>query len=317
MTLLVVLGPTGTGKSELAVDLALRLGGEIIGCDALHVYRGMDAATSKPTPGQRERVRHHLVDWLEPSVACTMADYVRAAEQTIEAIASRGHVPIVAGGTGLYLRGLLRGVFDAPPRDDDLRRRLRHVFDRRGAIRLHRWLERLDPASAARIPPGDTQRILRGLELALAGESTWSERLTRKGTWSSGVERYRSLKIGLDMDPALLGSRLDRRVDAFFAAGLVDEVRELLQRGVPSSGNAFKAIGYREVLSALERGGDDDRVREEIRRNTRRYAKRQRTWFRKEPDVIWLDASAESERLVTSVLRLWNDLGRVGAAPER
>jgi tRNA dimethylallyltransferase len=301
----VVLGATGTGKSSLALALAEELGGEIVGCDALQVYRHFDAATAKPTAAERSRVPHHLVDCVDPRRDFNMADFVRSAERIVADVAARGKIPIVAGGTGLYLRGLLRGIVDAPPRDAQLRRRLRAVADRRGAPSLHRWLGRLDPGSAARLAPGDTQRLVRALELALSGEPTWSERLRREGSWESGEERYPAVKIGLEMDRDLLNRRLDARVEGFFEAGLVQEVERLLEEGVPRQANAFKAIGYREILAGLERGLDVPAVIEEVKKNTRRYAKRQRTWFRKEPNVVWLDVSVGIARLVRSVKELW------------
>lgn len=234
-----------------------------------------------------------------------MADYVRSAESIVSEIAGRGRVPIVAGGTGLYLRGLMRGVVDAPARDARLRDRLRRVARRRGAASLHRWLQRRDPESAARLAPGDTQRLVRALELALSGESTWSERLRREGSWGSGKERYAALKIGLDLGRDLHNRRLEQRVDRFFEAGLVQEVVRLLDEGVPRQANAFKAIGYREVLEGLDRGLELPAVIDEVKRNTRRYAKRQRTWFRSEPNVVWLDLSAGPEELIASVMKMW------------
>ena len=234
-----------------------------------------------------------------------MAEYVRSAERIVAEIADRGKVPIVAGGTGMYLRGLLRGVVDTPPRDARLRERLRKVAERRGAPSLHRWLSKRDPASAVRLAPGDTQRVLRAMELALFGEHTWSERLSRDGSWDSGWERYASLKIGLELDRHSLNRRLEDRVDRFFEAGLVREVERLLNEGVPREANAFKAIGYREVLAGLERGLDLPAVVQEVKRNTRRYAKRQRTWFRGEPDVLWLDVAVGLDELAESVVKMW------------
>ena len=285
--------------------LAERLGGEIVGCDALQVYTGLDAATGKPSSDLRRRVPHHLVDVADPRRDFNLADYVRAAEEAIRGVAARGRVPIVAGGTGMYLRGLLRGVVDSPARDDALRERLRTIAARRGPGRLHRWLGRLDPASAARVAPADTQRVVRAVELALAGGGTWSERLLREGTWSSGRERYPSLKVGLDMDRAALAERLAERVDRFFDAGLVAEIRSLLAAGVPESANALKAIGYREVVAALRAGEDAETARDTVKTSTRRYAKRQRTWFRGEPGIVWLDAADGPERLASRIGGLW------------
>ena len=305
LRILVLVGPTGTGKTETALLVARTLGAEIIGCDAVQLYRGLDTATAKATPAEREQVPHHLVDVADPRRDLSLADYVRAAEKAILEITERGRVPLIVGGTGLYLRGLMRGIVPAPPRDPVLRQRLRAMATRFGPARLHRWLGRLDPASAARLPGADTQRIVRALEIALGGRGTWSERLMREGTWKRGAERFDSLKIGLDMDRRLLDGKLRDRVNAFFAAGLVEEVRDLLAAGVQREANAFKAIGYREVLSALETAQDPRQVVEEVFRNTRRYAKRQRTWFRKEPDVIWLDASQGPRVLSERIVGLW------------
>jgi len=209
------------------------------------------------------------------------------------------------GGTGLYLRGLLRGVIAAPARDSALRRRLYAIVERGGAERLHAWLGRRDPDSARRIPPADLRRLVRAIELARGEGGNWSDRLRAEGTWSDRSERYVSLKIGLEMDRERHRARLDLRVREFFEAGLVREVEGLLQRGVPREANSFKAIGYAEVLRALQRGEDPERVCEEVQRNTWRYAKRQRTWFRSEPDVLWLEAEMPCGDLVTEISRRW------------
>jgi tRNA dimethylallyltransferase len=290
------------------VKVALRLRGEIVGCDALQVYRGFDAATAKPSHADRGRVPHHLVDMLDPRRDFSVADYVRRAERAISDIRSRGRVPLVVGGTGMYLRGLLKGVVAAPPRDPGLRARLRRMADRFGSERLHRWLGRLDPLSAERLHPGDTQRVLRAIEVALVGPGTWSETLQQRGTWDAPGERYACLKLGLDHGREALARRLDERVLRFFEAGLVDEVRGLLSAGVPATANAFKAIGYREVLAALQGGDDPTGVVPEVQRSTRRYAKRQRTWFRKEPDLVWLDAAVGSDALCDRVVGRYEQL---------
>jgi tRNA dimethylallyltransferase len=303
--LLVLVGPTGTGKSALAVRVAERLGGEIIGCDAVQVYTGLDAATAKPSAEERSRVAHHLVDCADPRHDFSMAEWVREAERVASEIDARGSVPVVVGGTGLYLRGLLRGVVPAPARDPVLRERLRRILARGGGERLRRLLARHDPDSARRIAPGDAQRTLRALELALGPGASWSERLRESGTWAAPGERYPSLKVGLDADPARLAEQLDARVERFFRGGLEREVRELLASGIPPGANAFKAIGYREVLAALARGVEADLVLDEVRRSTRRYAKRQRTWFRSEPNVVWLSARLGPAALAEQVVALW------------
>lgn len=248
---------------------------------------------------------HHLVDHVDPRIDYQLGAFVANAECAISAIVSAGRVPLVVGGTGMYLRGLLRGVVDAPGRDAELRRRLLRVAVERGPVALHRMLRRADAAAAARIPERDTHRLVRALELAAAGGPTWSERLAAEGTWSSGRERYAAVKVVLDLEREALARKLDRRVAAFFDAGLVAEVRALLASGVPAVANAFRAIGYREVLAALLAGSDPSAVIEEVRRNTRRLAKRQRTWFRSEKGAVWLDAADAEDALVDDIARMW------------
>jgi len=310
--ILVLCGPTGTGKSTLAVRVAERLQGEVVGCDALQVYRGLDAATAKPSRAERERVPHWLVDMVDPRRDYSVADYVRDADAAIAAILARGHVPVVAGGTGMYLRGLLKGIVAAPSRNDAFRRRLRARLARSGAPRLHRILARLDALSAARVERHDGQRIVRALELALSRGETWSARLTREGTWSRPGERYRALKFGLELPRDLLAERLAARVDTFFDADLPGEVERLLASGVPVSANAFKGIGYREMLEARAQGSDPQRAREAIVIATRQYAKRQRTWFRSEPGLVWLDAALGIDALTARVVAAWNAARRRG-----
>jgi len=311
--LLAVLGPTGTGKSALALALAQRLDGEIVGCDALQVYRGFDTATAKPTCEERERVAHHLIDHIPPERFYTLAEFVREADAAIREIRMRSRLPIVVGGTGMYFRGLMRGILEVPPRNAKRRTRLLDMAGRFGTPRLHRWLGSLDSASAQRVATGDTQRVVRALDLALSGQPNWGTRLRQEGSWNSEHERYSALKIGLDGDRQWLQDRLDRRVERFLAAGLVEEVRALVARGVPREANAFKAIGYREVLAALPEGGSHDDLCREIQINTRRFSKRQRTWFRREAGIAWLDAAEPRTRLVEESMRLWARFTKPGA----
>ena len=278
----------------------------MVGCDALQVYRGLDAATAKPSRHERERVPHWLLDVADPRSDYSLAEYVRDADAAIAAILARGGVPVVAGGSGMYLRGLLKGIVAAPPRDEALRARLNAQIARFGARRVHRLLATLDPESAQRVRPADAQRIVRALELALRSGETWSATLARAGTWAGDEERYRALKFGLDLDRSVLASRLAARVDAFFEADLPGEVDRLLADGVPESANAFKGIGYREVLRARSERRDPAETREAIVVATRQYAKRQRTWFRKEPGLVWLDASLGVDALVQTVVGAWN-----------
>ncbi len=206
----------------------------------------------------------------------------------------------------MYLRGLLKGIVATPPRDEALRARLNAQIARFGARRVHRLLATLDPESAQRVRPEDAQRIVRALELALRSGETWSATLARAGTWASGQERYRALKFALDVDRSVLAARLAARVDAFFEADLPGEVDRLLAEGVPESANAFKGIGYREILTARSQRRDPAETREAVVVATRQYAKRQRTWFRNEPGLVWLDASLGLDALVEAVVGAWN-----------
>jgi len=301
----VLIGPTATGKSAVGLAVAEQIGGEIVGCDSLQVYRGFCVGTAKPTPAERERVPHHLVDFVDPRRGFSLAEFVRLAEAAILEITGRGKVPLIVGGTGMYLRGLLRGIVPAPPGDRALRERLRRIGRSRGSEWLHRYLARLDPESARRLPVADVQRIVRAIDLARSSDRTWSERLQEHGTWGARNDRYPCLKFGLDMDRRQLVRQVEERVEGFFENGLVEEVRGLLRQGVPADANAFKAIGYREVLAAISQGRDPDRTREEVKRSTRRYVKRQRTWLRNEPGLRWLGAAEEPQRIADRIVEAW------------
>ena len=305
---LVILGPTGTGKTALGISLARSLSGEILGCDSLQVYRRFNIGTAKPSRLERSQARHHLIDCVDPEVHFSVADYVREADRIIAEIAERGHLPIIVGGSGMYLRALLRGLIEVPPRDERVRTRLQNILETKGIDFLYRWLRRRDPRSADRLAATDRQRIVRALEIALVADTPWSESLAAQGTWAGGPERYQALKIGLRCEPPALHERLDRRVEQFFRDGLTEEVSTLLAEGVSKTANAFKAIGYREVLEQAVSGGTREELISRVQRNTRRYAKRQRTWFRKESDVEWLDVMQSVESLAEIVLQKWDSV---------
>lgn len=288
--LILVVGPTATGKTELAARLARRFGGEIVGADSIQVYRGLDAASGKPSLELRGEIPHHLVDTQDPSRDFSAGDFVRLASVAIAGIAARGRRPIVAGGTGLYIRALLRGLADLPGRHAELRRRLAAWEARRGERSLHRMLDVLDPSSAARLAPKDRQRVVRAVEVALLSGVPLSLQIAGR---PFGRERYPCVKVGLEAPWSVLQPRIDRRVESFFSAGLVEEVRCLLDAGVSGKANCFKALGYREVLGHLRGGPDLDETMALVKANTRRYAKRQLTWFRREPGVRWFDAGGE------------------------
>jgi tRNA dimethylallyltransferase len=282
--LLVVVGPTAVGKSELAIELCERLGGEVVSIDSMQVYRGLDRGTAKPDPETRRRVPHHGIDLVDPGEDFSLGDFVRAAWRAVGEIRGRGAIPVLVGGTGLYLRGLMKGIVDAPPRDPRLRRRLEAIASARGVPRLHGMLSRRDPEAAARIGVNDRQRIARALEVFLTARRRLPE-LIRESPF--GADRLPAIRIGLEMDRAALYRRIDERVERFFAGGLLEEVRGLMAAGYPASANAFKALGYRESLRHLRGECSLQEAIAMTQRNTRRYAKRQWTWFRKEEGVTW------------------------------
>ena len=296
--LILIVGPTAVGKSDVALAVAEKHGGAILSADAMQVYRGLDRGTSKPSPADRARVAHFLVDIADPRTDFSAGDFVRAAEKALADCRTRELRPVLVGGTGFYVRAFLRGLFDGPPRDPALRERLRDLQSRRSPGHLHRLLARLDGAAAARLSAADEQRVVRALEVRLATGRSLSEHHARDGAgiWR-GDERHRAVKIGLHRDRPDLVERIRRRVDRFFDSGLIDEVRRLLASGVPDGANALKAIGYRESVAMVrgEISGEEARRRTFVA--TCRYAKRQMTWFRREADVQWVRADQEPGRI--------------------
>lgn len=294
--LIVVLGPTASGKSALAIALAKRLGGEVVVCDSTQVYRGFDIGTAKISPAEREEVRHWMLDIVAPSEVFTAGDYRRRAEEVLREIFARGRTPIVTAGTGLYLRALLEGLADAPARSEELRARLRHAGKRRGPEHLHRVLRRLDRETAAQIAERDTQKIIRAIEIRLLAKKPVRE-IHAQGR--KPLEGFSPVKIGLRPPRAALYARIEKRVHEMFDAGWIDEVRSLLRSGVPRSAKPFSFIGYREILAHLDAARGLEETILEIQKATRHFAKRQLTWFRNEPNVLWLetfgdDPAAES-----------------------
>ncbi len=291
---LAVLGPTATGKSELAVLLAERLHGRVINADSIQVYRGLEAGSCKPSPELRRRVRHELIDVADPREAFSAGRFAREAWSSIAACREAGEVPIVAGGAGLYLKALLHGIAPMPPRDEDLRRRLLGRARLESPEALHVELGRIDPDSAARLGPRDVQRVVRALEVVLLTGRPLSAHI---GDHAFAPGRLPALKVGLRMERAVLHRRIDDRVERIFASGVVEEVRGLLEAGVPPAANALKGLGYREVLAHLRRDVGLEETRALVKRNTRRYARRQMSWFLREPDVLWKDADGSAARL--------------------
>ena len=270
-------GPTASGKTAAGIELAERLGAEIVALDSMTLYRGMDIGTAKPSVAERLRVPHHLLDIIDPHEEYSLAEYVAAAEQVCREIVERGRVPLFVGGTGLYLRGLLRGVFVGPPADWVLRERWQRFAREQGAIALHSRLKELDPATAARLPPQDERRIIRALEVhELTGMSLSEQHQERP---LSSEERPRHV-YWLSPDRDWLYARINARVEAMFAAGLIEEVRRLRENSLPWSRTAGQALGYKEVLEFMERVRDLKETIELVQTRTRQFAKRQHTWFR-------------------------------------
>jgi tRNA dimethylallyltransferase len=305
---LVVVGATAVGKSAFAILACERFSGEIVSVDSMQVYRGLDRGTAKAGPEMLRRVPHHGIDLADPGEDFSLGDFVRHAERAIASIRERRSLPVLVGGTGLYLRGLLKGIVEAPRRDEVLRARLRSLAERRGTAHLHRLLARVDPGAAARVGPADRQRLVRALEVYDAARRGLSD-LIRESPF--GPDRFASVKIGLSMDRETLYRIIDARVERFFAQGLVEEVRRLLQSGHPESANAFKALGYRETLRHLRGESSLEEAIVLTQRNTRRYAKRQWTWFRKEEGVTWFEINpADPDRFSSPLAHAARALGR-------
>jgi tRNA dimethylallyltransferase len=286
---IAVVGPTGTGKSALALDLAARLGGEIVNADAMQLYRGMDIGTAKLAPEQRRGVPHHQLDVLDVTQTATVGRYQQAAGADVEAIAARGAVPVIVGGSMLYLQSLLDD-WAFPATDPDVRGRWERRLAEVGVAALHAELAGVDGAAAASILPTDGRRIVRALEVVeLTGRPFAASAPT------IGAPRWDAVIIGLDWDTALLDERLALRTEAMFSDGLVDEVLALRDRGLREGVTASRALGYAQVLAALDDGGGAEAMAEAQQRTfigTRRYVRRQRSWFRRDHRINWLDGSA-------------------------
>jgi tRNA dimethylallyltransferase len=291
--LVVILGPTGSGKTSLSVALGRRFDGEIVSCDSVAVYRGLEIGSAKPSPEQRKLVPHHLLDLVDPDAFYTAGDYSRAAREAIAGIVGRGRLPIVTGGTGLYLRALLQGLFPGPQRSAALRDRLLRKAETRGPISLHRILKRLDPASAARIHVNDSAKVIRALEVTLAASRPMSE------AWKEGREAlagYCVLRLGLDPARPQLYQRINDRAHFMFAQGLIEETRNLLDGYGRSP--ALDSLGYRQATQYLDGALTYEQAVAAASQGHRNYAKRQLTWFRREPEVRWLNGFGDDPALL-------------------
>ena len=301
--LAVILGPTGSGKTSLSIELASRFRGEIMNCDSVAMYREFRIGTAKPTLEEQARARHHLLDVIEPTGYTTAGEYARMARAVIRDIRLRGALPIVVGGTGLYLRALLEGLFAGPERSEELRERLRSIGREKGSAHLHRILLRLDPASAAKIHANDSAKLIRAIEVSLSARSPISEQ------WKQGrnaLQGFRILRIGLNPDRELLYDRINRRVERMFTDGLVDETRGLLAKHGDSA-RPLSSIGYKQVVEHIKTGMGLSETITAVQQAHRNYAKRQMTWFRREPGVNWMVGFGDEVDVVNRSANLVNE----------
>jgi tRNA dimethylallyltransferase len=299
--LVVVLGPTASGKSALGIRLTVKLGGEILVCDSTQVYRHFDIGTAKVPAAERRGIAHHLVDLIEPAEIFTAGDYRRRALEALDDLRGRKVLPVLTAGTGLYLRALLEGLAEAPQRSEEIRARLRQRAEQRGPEHLHRVLARLDPESAARISSSDTQKIIRAIELRLLTGKPMGE-IHRSGR--DALQGYEIIKIGLLPPRAALYARIHARTEAMLAAGWLEEVRALVASGVPADAKPFQFIGYAQLREHLAGHISEKNAVQQIQQATRRFAKRQLTWFRKEAGVHWLAGFGDAPEIFAAALAL-------------
>ncbi len=292
MFLATVVGPTGSGKSALALGLAERFGGEIVNCDSLQLYRGFDIGTAKTPPADRRGIPHHLFDVLMPQESYSAGEYAREARKVIAEIAGRGRLPVVVGGTGFYLRALLEGLPALPSRDERLRERLAER-ERLRPGSLHRLLRRLEPSAAGRIHTHDVQKTMRALEVRLL-----TQQALPLPAEAHALEGYTVMKLGLDPDRAALHQRLETRTRSMFIHGLIEEVQGLLALGSTGNEKPFEALGYKQALMHLRGALTLEQAVESTIIETRQYAKRQRTWFRRDPEIRWFAGFGDDAEII-------------------
>ncbi len=296
--LVAIVGATASGKSGMAFALARSYPLEVVSADSIQIYRGLEVGAAKPPPEMRRQVPHHMLDVAEPTERYSAASYAREARKVLDGVYGRGRVPLVVGGSGLYLRALLKGIFNGPPADAGLRERLEELARREGDEVLHERLKAADPEAASRVHPRDRRRVIRALEVTeRAGEPM--SRLQREG-------RYRSfshpLVLGLRWQRAALYARIDRRAEAMVKGGLAAEVRRLLDEGLPVGSPALEGLGYHHFVRVVRGELEEGEALRLLKRDTRRFAKRQTTWFKKVPEVRWVDVSEENQELALSLL---------------
>lgn len=291
--LVVVLGPTASGKTSLALALARRFRGEIVSCDSVAMYRDFEIGTAKPSRAERAEIPHHLIDVVDPLTDVTAGEYARLARRAVAEIAGRGRLPIVGGGTGLYLRALLEGLFAGPERSEELRERLRDRAEKRGPDGLHRILQRLDPVAAERIHANDVPKVIRAIEVSLAARRPMTE------LWHEGREPlagFRILRFGLNPDRDALYARINARAQRMFEDGLVGETEKLLAK-YGDTARPLSSLGYRQAVQFLRGECDRESALRAAQQAHRNYAKRQMTWFRREPEVRWFAGFGDEEEM--------------------
>jgi tRNA dimethylallyltransferase len=307
---IVIVGPTASGKSRLGISLAMRFDGEIISCDALQLYRRMDIGTAKVTAAERGQVPHHMLDLLEPTQEFSAGAFQNLARKSLEEIRGRGRIPFIVGGTGFYLRALLEGLFDGPSREETLRARMRKIIERKGPKALHRALKRIDPQSAEKIAEADGERVIRACEIFLVSghPMSWWQRQPR-----NALEGYRWLQIGIHIPRERLYERINARVEEMFQSGFLEEVQALTAR-YPRNSPAFKAIGYRQTVDFIDGKCSLEEAVENTKMESRRYAKRQMTWFRRDSAIRWIEDEDEPEKLrATAEAMVEEFLGETGS----
>jgi len=301
--LVAVLGATAAGKSALGIALARHFDGEVVACDSTAVFRGIDIGTDKVPIDEQQGIPHHLVDVADPTEVYSAARYAQDAAPVIRAITARGRLPILVGGTGLYFRALVRGLFPGPARHAALRTALERLARERGTGELYRWVRRLDPGSATRIQPRDAKRLIRALEVALVSGVPMT---THFAETVSPIADYDVLAIGVRLPAADTAARVERRVEQQFARGVVDEVRGLLAAGVPPTAQSLCGLVYRQIVEMLAGVRDEAATRELVVRENRHYARRQLIWFRKEPTLTWIDGPGETPAAMAGAVELVN-----------
>ena len=286
--LICIVGPTAVGKTEIAIQLAQHLDAEIVSLDSRQIYRGMDIGTAKPTPEQQRAVPHHLIDCVDVDQTFSVAEYQRLADTAIAEIRGREKRAMAVGGAGLYFRGIIDGLFDGPGADAEIRAKLQREVDEHDNVALHERLRRCDPETANRVHPNNLVRVIRALEIY---ELTGKPISALQQQWKMNEPRYPFRAFGLNMPRETLYQRIEERVDRMVEAGLIEEVKGLLDQGCPRNCVAMQSFGYKELIDYLDRNRTLDEAIALLKQNTRRFAKRQLTWFRNDPRIEWLDTS--------------------------